>query len=144
MEQEKKTKDMKDNKEPVATPAPRKEPKEPAKFIRYEEIESKVQAAKERGDVDEVLLLNELTLARNFQRNGLSKQDQKEFSVVHVIYTAFDENGNRQLVKRDGVYNTLVFENYGDAEDIVALENFDDDRVLIVPRDSIFVSEYIK
>ena len=144
MDQEKKVKEMKENNEAVSAPAPRREHKAPARFIRYDEIGMKVQDAKDRGDIDAVLLLNELTLARNFQRNGLSKQDQKEFSVVHVIYTAYDDNGNRQLVKRDGVYNTQVFPNYGDAEDIVALENFDDDRVLIVPRDSIFVSEYIK
>ena len=99
---------------------------------RYAEIQEKVEEAIREGDIDTVLLLNELTLARNLQGH-LSKAQQKQFSVIYVAF-----KGNYGVVKRAGIYNTSVIKNSEDAEDILISEDFNDDRVLAVPRNSMF------
>lgn len=99
---------------------------------KYAEIQEKVEEAIREGDIDTVLLLNELTLARNLQGH-LSKAQQKQFSVIYVAF-----KGNYGVVKRAGIYNTSVIKNSEDAEDILISEDFNDDRVLAVPRNSMF------
>ena len=99
---------------------------------KYAEIQEKVEEAIREGDIDTVLLLNELTLARNLQGH-LSKAQQKQFSVIYVAF-----KGNYGVVKRAGIYNTSVIKNSEDAEDILISEDFNDDSVLAVPRNSMF------
>ena len=103
-----------------------------ARLRKYDEIQEKVERAINEGDIDTVLLLNELTLARNLQGN-LSKAQQKQFNVIYVAF-----KGSYGVVKRAGVYNTSVIKNSEDAEDILISEDFEDDRVLAVPRNSMF------
>lgn len=98
----------------------------------YDEIQKRVERAISEGDVETILLLNELTLARNLEKN-LSKAQQKQFSVIYVAF-----KGEYGVVKRAGVYNTQVLKNSEDAEDILISEDFTDKRVLAVPRNSMF------
>ena len=103
-----------------------------AKLKKYDEIQKKVERAIQEGDIDTVLLLNELTLARNLQRH-LSKPQQKQFGVIYVAFkSAYG------VVKRAGVYNTSVIKDSEVAEDILISEDFNDSRVLAVPRNSMF------
>lgn len=103
-----------------------------AKMEKFPEIQEKIDKALSEGDVEAVLLLNELTLARNLQDN-LSKPQQKQFGVIYVAF-----KGSNGVVKRAGVYNTSVISNSEEAEDILISEDFTDDRVLAVPRNSVF------
>lgn len=103
-----------------------------AKLKKYDEIQEKVNEAINAGDIDTVLLLNELTLARNLQSH-LTKAQQKQFSVIYVAF-----KGPYGVVKRAGIYNTSVIKNSEDAEDILISEDFNDNRVLAVPRNSVF------
>ena len=103
-----------------------------AKLERFPEIQEKIGEALNNNDVDTILLLNELTLARNLQDN-LPKAQQKQFGVIYVAF-----KGSNGVVKRAGVYNTSVFANSEDAEDILISEDFNDERVLAVPRNSVF------
>lgn len=103
-----------------------------ASLKKYDEIQSKVDKAINDGDIEAVLLLNELTLARNLQSH-LTKAQQKQFGVIYVAFKS-----SYGVVKRAGVYNTSVIKNSEEAEDILISEDFDDDRVLAVPRNSVF------
>ena len=108
------------------------ETKKVAKIIKFDEIEEKVEKALSENDVETVLFLNELTLARNLQKH-LSKAQQKEFNVIYVAFKS-----SYGVVKRAGVYNTSVIKDSEDAEDILISEDFHDSRVLAVPRNSMF------
>lgn len=103
-----------------------------ARIKKFDEIQEKVETAIRNRDVDTVLLLNELTLARNIDKY-LSKPQQKQFNVIYVAF-----KGEYGVVKRAGVYNSLVIKDSEEAEDILISEDFDDDRVLAVPRNSMF------
>lgn len=105
---------------------------------RYDELEEKVFEALENEDIDTVLLLNELTLARNIEEH-LSRWDMKQFK---VIYVAFKSTSG--VVKRAGIYNSIEIPNPEDAEDIMIEEDFTDNRVLCVPRNSIFAEHFTK
>lgn len=103
-----------------------------AKLKRFDEIEERVNNAISEGDHDIILLLNDLTLARNLQEH-LSKPMQKQFAVVYVAF-----KGEHGVIKRAGVYNTLVIKDAEEAEDILISEDFENKDVLAVPRNSIF------
>lgn len=114
---------------------PKTEPKA-AELARYDEIEDKVETAILENDIDSVLLLNELTLARNLTSH-LSRGDQKQFSVIYVAF-----KGSNGVVKRAGVYNTSVIKDSEEAEDVLISEDFSDHRVLAVPRNSVFAEQF--
>ena len=77
---------------------------------RYDDIEAQVKKALDAGDIDNALLLNELTLARNME-NVLSKADQKQFNVIYVAF-----KGPNGVLKRAGVYNSFKIKDSEDAE----------------------------
>ena len=95
--------------------------KEQVSLKRYEEIEERIDRAIDEGDVDTILRLNDLTLARNLQEH-LSKPQQKLFRVVYVAFKS-----DRGVVKRAGVYNSLVITNPEDAEDVLIGEDFENE-----------------
>lgn len=105
---------------------------------RYDELEERVFTALEENDIETVLLMNELTLARNIEEY-LSRSDMKQF---RVIYVAFKKESG--VVKRAGIYNSIEIENSEEAEDIMIAEDFTDSRVLCVPRNSIFAEHFVK
>ena len=102
------------------------------KLKKYDEIQEKVDEAIMKGDVDSILLLNELTLARNVQ-DFLTKPQQKQFNVIYVAFKS--DNG---VVKRAGVYNNQIIKDSEEAEDILISEDFTNENVLAVPRNSVF------
>lgn len=115
--------------------------KKEEKFIelkRYDEVEAQVKKALESDNVENALLLNELTLARNMDKE-LSKGDQKQFNVIYVAF-----KGPNGVIKRAGVYNSLKIKDSEDAEDVLICEDFDNMDVLAVPRNSIFAAQLIK
>lgn len=106
----------------------------PAKAVKLEffpEIEEKLEKARRENDTELILLLNELTLARNLEVN--KAQIKKEFRTVFV---AFKSNG--KVIKRAGVYNVSELSDPEQAEDILISEDFSDKRVIAVPRNSSF------
>ena len=105
---------------------------------RYDDIEAQVKKALDAGDIDNALLLNELTLARNME-NVLSKADQKQFNVIYVAF-----KGPNGVLKRAGVYNSFKIKDSEDAEDILICEDFDNKDVLAVPRNSMFAAQFVK
>ena len=116
-----------------------KEKKETAEICKYEDIEMEFKRAYEQNNKNMMLLLNELTLARNVNaKNGsLSRSDKKEFDIA---FSAFKDE-ERRIVKRAGVYNTNEI-NADQAEDGMIEEDFNDARVLIVDRNCIFLKEF--
>lgn len=118
--------------------SPSKPEKKFAILKRYDELEEKVFEALEKDDIDTVLLLNELTLARNIEEH-LSRWDMKQFKVIYVAFKSMSG-----VVKRAGIYNSIEIPNPEDAEDIMIAEDFTDNRVLCVPRNSIFAEHFTK
>lgn len=112
------------------------EKKEPEKkspeIIRFEEIEKEVKKAIEAKDIERVLLLGELTLARNIHGKNVTKKD---FS---ICFAAFVSGGN--VIKRAGVYaNTGANKvSQEEAEDILLAQDFGNMKVLAIPRKSVF------
>lgn len=130
-------------KNEIKTPETKAEPKEVkevkmVKLTKFSEVEAKVKDAIAKGDTDLVLLLNELTLARNLDTE-LSKAEQKQLGVIYVAF-----KGSNGVVKRAGVYNTMELTNSELAEDILIGEDFKDERVLAVPRNSSFADQLCK
>lgn len=105
----------------------------PASLTRYPEIEGKVEKMIESGDIDSVLLLNELTLARNLE--DMSAKEVKQFGVVFAALSTKDG-----IMKRAGVYNTSVITDPEDAEDVLLREDLHNKDVLAVPRRSVFAN----
>ena len=127
---------MQENKEIQAEERKPKETKiEIARLKRYDEVQERVNRAINDGDTELILLLNDLILARNLEQH-LSKAEQKQFNVVYVAFKS-----SQGVVKRAGVYNTSVIKNSEEAEDILIGEDFNDERVLAVPRNSIFADQ---
>ena len=127
---------MSDNKEMIIEEKNPKEAKtETATLKKYDEIQKRVIKAVDNGDTELILMLNDLTLARNLEEH-LSKPQQKQFNVVYVAF-----KGSDGVVKRAGVYNTNVIKNSEEAEDVLISEDFLDERVLAVPRNSIFADQ---
>ena len=127
---------MPENKEVMHEEKPAKEAKvELAKIKKYSEVQERVERAINEGETNLVLMLNDLILARNLEEN-LSKPQQKQFNVVYVAFKSTDG-----VVKRAGVYNTSVIKNSEEAEDILISEDFHDERVLAVPRNSVFADQ---
>lgn len=127
---------MLENKEALHEEKPVKEAKvEIAKIKKFDEVQGRVERAISEGETDLVLMLNDLILARNLEGH-LSKAQQKQFNVVYVAFKSADG-----VVKRAGVYNTAVIKNSEEAEDILISEDFHDDRVLAVPRNSVFADQ---
>lgn len=114
---------------------PQRKTPEVKELKRFPEIEEKVEDSLYRGDIESALMLNELTLARNLEM--LSAREAKQFKIVFV---AFKTDG--KVVKRAGVYNEKLIENPEDAEDIVIGEDFNDNRVLAIPRNSVFTKKF--
>lgn len=114
---------------------PQRKASEVKELKRFPEIEEKVEDSLDRGDIESALMLNELTLARNLEM--LSAREAKQFKIVFV---AFKTDG--KVVKRAGVYNEKLIENPEDAEDIVIGEDFNDNRVLAIPRNSVFAKKF--
>lgn len=114
---------------------PQRKTPEVKELKRFPEIEEKVEDSLDRGDIESALMLNELTLARNLEM--LSTREAKQFKIVFV---AFKTDG--KVVKRAGVYNEKLIENPEDAEDIVIGEDFNDNRVLAIPRNSVFAKKF--
>lgn len=105
----------------------------PAALTRYPEIEGKVEKMIESGDIESVLLLNELTLARNLE--DMSAKEVKQFGVVFAALSTKDG-----IMKRAGIYNTSVITDPEDAEDVLLREDLHDKNVLAVPRRSVFAN----
>ena len=105
----------------------------PASLTRYPEIEGKVEKMIESGDIDSVLLLNELTLARNLE--DMSAKEVKQFGVVFAALSTKDG-----ILTRAGVYNTSVITDPEDAEDVLLREDLHNKDVLAVPRRSVFAN----
>ena len=105
---------------------------------RYDELEERVFTALENNDIETVLLMNELTLARNIEEY-LSRSDMKQFKVINVAF-----KGDSGVIKRAGIYNSIEIEDSEEAEDIMIAEDFTDNRVLCVPRNSIFAEHFVK
>ena len=105
---------------------------------RYDELEERVFTALENNDIETVLLMNELTLARNIEEY-LSRSDMKQFKVINVAFM-----GDSGVIKRAGIYNSIEIEDSEEAEDIMIAEDFTDNRVLCVPRNSIFAEHFVK
>lgn len=119
--------------EVIAPQIAKKEPKEEVTFKleRYSEVETKVREAIEKNDIDLLLLLNELTLARNLE-GPLGAKEKKQFAVAHVAFKT-----DQGAIKRSGVYNTKVMDGEA-AEDILIAEDFENKDVLALPRQSSF------
>lgn len=105
---------------------------------RYDELEERVFTALENNDIETVLLMNELTLARNIEEY-LSRSDMKQFKVINVAF-----KGDSGVIKRAGIYNSIEIEDSEEAEDVMIAEDFTDNRVLCVPRNSIFAEHFVK
>lgn len=116
-------------------PVSKKDPSEVI-LVRYPEIEDKVKECIDRGDIDTLLMLNELTLARNLEAE-LTKKEANQFKVVFVAFKA-----DGKVVKRAGVYNEKELPDPEDAEDIIISEDFTDNRVLAIPRNSVFAKKF--
>lgn len=108
------------------------EKKDNIRLKRYEEIEERIARAIDENDHDTILLLNDLTLARNIQEH-LSKPQQKLFKVVYVAFKS-----DRGVIKRAGVYNSAIISDPEEAEDVLISEDFENENVLAVPRNSMF------
>lgn len=132
---------IKEEKEEAVVEEDVKKEKAKPKFTslkRYDELEERVFTALENNDIETVLLMNELTLARNIEEY-LSRSDMKQFKVINV---AFKEDSG--VIKRAGIYNSIEIEDSEEAEDVMIAEDFTDNRVLCVPRNSIFAEHFVK
>lgn len=105
------------------------------KMARYDDIESKIQRAIEIKDFDTVMLLNELTLARNI--DSMSAKELKHFGIVFVAFKA-----DGRVLKRAGVYNTDRIKSSEEAEDILISEDFTNQDIFAIPRDSVFTKKF--
>jgi len=132
---EEETEETEEKPEEVAAKKPEKKF---AHLKRYDELEEKVLDALEKEDIDTVLFLNELTLARNIEEH-LSRNEMKQFRVIYVAFKTPDG-----VVKRAGIYNSIEIPNSEDAEDIMIAEDFTDYRVLCIPRNSIFAEHFAR
>ena len=119
--------------EPIMKVEDNPKKKEKLELERFDEIENLVQKAIGKNDVDTVLFLNELTLARNLE---IAKRFKQEFKVVSVAFKKDDG-----IVKRAGVYNVNDFTDSEMVEDILISEDLTNNKVLAVPRHSVFISQ---
>lgn len=118
----------------VEAKKPNDETKDGTKMQRYDEIEKEVKIAVGQGETERVLLLNELTLARNIHQKAVSKKD------FAVCYAAFVNNG--KVIKRAGIYATDGKDaiSQEEAEDILLAQDFANMKVLAIPRNSMYTS----
>lgn len=101
------------------------------KIIRYDDIK---RAINRNEDPETQLLLNELTLARNLESKAINK---KEYGFARAVIIG--EDGSRS--KRAGIYMKEEMTEE-DAEDILATGAINDDRILVVPRGSMYAEAF--
>ena len=105
------------------------------KMARFNDIETRIRRAIDSRDFETVMLLNELTLARNME--SMSAKDLKHFGIVFVAFKA-----DGRVLKRAGVYNTDKIKSSEEAEDILISEDFENQDIFAIPRDSVFAKKF--